>query len=111
MTTWSVYGLVDPRNRTVFYVGVTKWEPDRRLAAHCSDPASSAWDVCRAIKGSGLRVEVCIFGQFLERAPARLLEGRMIVLLPHLVNCKTHHGLPSTVLLPNWKDLSSETGH
>ena len=37
--TWEVYGLVDPRDSVVFYVGYSKHGGAHRHGAHCTDRA------------------------------------------------------------------------
>lgn len=102
---WSVYGLIDPRGRSVFYVGCSAKVP-YRVVQHHSDPASSAYHVCQTIRSSGFKVEYCIFGSFLDKLPAKILEGRLILAMPSVVNNKkSYHGLPSSTLYPDWQDL------
>ncbi len=101
---WHVYGLIDPRNKSVFYVGRST-NVDRRLLSHCSDPSSPAWAVCQVIKSSGLQISHCIFGTYLTKLGAKILEGRLILALPNLVNAKSFHALPSEAFYPDWQDL------
>lgn len=98
---WIVYGLIDPRDQSVFYVGLST-DPDKRLSQHKTDPASPAYGVCQVI---GSNIKYCVFGRFWEKKPAKVLEGRLILAMPQLVNRKSHHGLPSSILCPDWQDL------
>ena len=101
---WTVYGLIDPREGSVFYIGVTT-NLRNRISGHMTDPASSAYHVCCVIKSEGRSVDYCVFGKFIRKLPAKILEGRLILALPNLVNKTSFHGLPSSVLYPDWQDL------
>src|SRR5713101_2100460 len=90
---WTVYGLIDPRDNSVFYIGCSE-NVHRRVREHCCDSASSAWPRCRDIESSGLTIEFCILGVFDIKLKARLLEGRLILTLPAILNKKTYHALP-----------------
>lgn len=102
--TWMVYGLIDPRSGNVFYVGITT-NVASRMRSHMSDRASSAWNVCQVLQSDGLKPSHCVFGRYLDKLPAKILEGRLILSLPGLVNKKSFHGMPSSVLYPDWQDL------
>lgn len=101
---WTVYGLIDPRDRSVFYVGMST-VVDRRIAQHSQDPASSAYQVCRIILSEGLEIGTCVFGSFTDKLAAKIMEGRLALVLPYAVNKKTKFGLPSCNLYPDWQDL------
>lgn len=104
--TWEVYGLIDPRNNKVFYVGCSRVGSKYRATAHGNDSASSAYWVYRDIVELGLVVGVCIFGSFDEKITARVLEGRLILALPDIVNNKKNwRGLPSSILYPGWHNM------
>ena len=103
---WEVYGLIDPRNNKVFYVGCSRIGSKYRATAHGNDSASSAYWVYRDIIELGLTVGVCIFGSFDEKITARVLEGRLILALPDIVNNKKNwRGLPSSILYPGWHNM------
>ena len=104
--TWEVYGLIDPRNDKVFYIGCSKIGSKNRAKAHGLDSASSAYWIYRDIEALGLVVGVCIFGSFNEKISARVLEGRLILALPDIVNNKKNwRGLPSSILYPGWHNM------
>lgn len=85
---WSVYGLIDPRDGHLFYVGMSI-DVRRRILEHSSRRESSAFEKCRDITLSGSEVGHCIFGTFaLERAAA-FLERHLIIAIPQTYNC-TH---------------------
>jgi len=85
---WKVYGLIDPRDGRVFYVGVS-YIVQSRVVSHNSDPASSAWHTCREIVESGTKPDYCIFGSFALKRSALFLEASLITAIPKLTN-RTH---------------------
>ena len=103
---WNVYGLIDPRNNVVFYVGLSS-RVDARKGQHCADSSSPAWRRCREILDDGQKVRLCVFGSFADKQRAKILEGRLILALPDVVNKKSYHGLPSSTFFPDWQDLRS----
>lgn len=105
--TWTVYGLVDPRDRSVFYVGMTTRKVGIRVADHKSDPASAAWRKCRELIQAGVDVEWCSFGAFEDKDAAKIVEGRLILSIPTVVNSKSSYGLPSSWLHPGWHILDA----
>lgn len=82
---WSVYGLIDPRDRRVFYIGVTA-NTKQRLSSHMSDQQSAAWAKCNEIKQSGSVPLMCIFGETDVYAEAIHLESALIIAIPHTYN-------------------------
>lgn len=102
--TWAVYGLIDPRDGHVFYIGMST-HPDRRIPEHGNDRASSAWERCQDIKSAGLSVGACLFGEFEDKQEAKIVEGRLILSIPGAVNKKTSYGLPSSIINPGWHVL------
>jgi len=82
---WSVYRLVDPRTGAAFYIGCTV-NTGRRLAAHSSDPASAAWERCRALRTVGLRAELEVLETFADKDEALDREREIILSTPGLVN-------------------------
>lgn len=78
-----IYGLVDPRTGSIFYVGISI-APESTLARHRNDPASSAYWRCREIIAAGLELDV--IEQHPTRRAAELRERSFIAVLPHLVN-------------------------
>lgn len=101
---WTVYGLIDPRDGTIFYVGMSS-AIGKRIPQHSTDLASQAYWRCRSILEDGVKVGSCIFGRDLGKLEAKIMEGRLIWMLPHVVNKKSFHGLPSSLLYPDWQDL------
>jgi hypothetical protein len=107
--TYTVYGLVDPTIGSMFYVGITRVSPQNRLAAHCADPASSAWRKCRQIISSGARPMAVTLASGLTKPRAKLLESRLIYMLHELVNDRDYGGISiSSVFHPEWKNLEYE---
>lgn len=104
--TWEVYGLIDPRNSEVFYIGCSAAGAKSRAQAHRCDPASSAYRRYQEIITDDGDVGVCIFGTFDEKIEAKVLEGRLILAMPNVVNKKSFHGLPSSILYPGWQGCS-----
>jgi len=59
----SIYALIDPRDQTPFYVGVTSKKPKVRLSSHLNDACylemkGGRYDIIRAIALSGHRAEI-----------------------------------------------------
>lgn len=108
MTTYDVYGLIDPSDHQVFYVGCSKAFRNR-LQGHLYDSASSAWHRCQKIIKRGDKVGHCLFARGLPREDARILEARLTLSIPSLTNSKASHILPlSDDFERPWLDLSSE---
>lgn len=82
---WNVYGLIDPRTRRLFYVGVS-YIVKSRVISHNTDPASSAWRTCREIIEAGKKPEYCLFGKFASKRSAIFLESSLITAIPWLTN-------------------------
>jgi hypothetical protein len=80
-----IYGLVDPRTGSIFYVGVS-WFPKKRLSNHRCDPASSAYHTVREIFSSGLEVGIDILETHETRFEAEKREQIFISVLPGLIN-------------------------
>ena len=58
-----IYGLIDPRDRTMFYVGATSRPFHRRIASHLNDAChlqmrGERYDVIRSIVEAGFRPEI-----------------------------------------------------
>lgn len=101
---WTVYGLIDPRDNAVFYIGMSTI-PKARLNGHISDSASAAWSRCQDIKAAGLKAGQCFFGSFDDKHAANVLEGRLILSIPDVCNCKNAYGLPSSIIDSTWHIL------
>jgi hypothetical protein len=104
MREWKVYGLIDPRDATVFYVGISR-NLKARLNNHIYDSASAAWPRCQRIKDDGMKAVMCVFGMYDDKNEAKITEGRLILSLPDVCNCKTAYGLPSSIINPTWHIL------
>lgn len=86
--TYSVYGLIDPRDGEVFYVGYSK-----NLVQRLSKHRSVDWDCaacfrCKEIKDKGLSLEHTVMGEFEQISDAAQLETSLILSLPNLVNSR-----------------------
>jgi hypothetical protein len=103
---WTVYGLIDPRDSAVFYIGMSA-KLKNRIVAHNSDPASAAWPRCREIIEAGFTAGWCSFGQFSDKSAANIVEGRLILSIPWVVNSKSSYGLPSKIVHPKWYVLEA----
>lgn len=82
---WHVYGLIDPRNGCVFYIGITQ-NMERRYSQHHICQESSARAVCRDIAQAGAQVGRCVFGVFEYERMARFLERQLITCIPQTYN-------------------------
>jgi predicted GIY-YIG superfamily endonuclease len=85
-----VYGLVDPRDGGIFYVGVTA-VPLERLTAH-GQVYSPAYERVRAIKQAGFVPEMRTLAVFGDRSEAYDYELYLIRRMPGLVNVAGRHG-------------------
>lgn len=101
---WAVYGLVDPRTAKVFYVGCTSKLKQRITAHHC-DPASAAYWRCHDLRAVGLRAECIIFATAETKIAVKVVEARLILSIPDLVNSKKPCGMAQDF---GWTDLRSE---
>jgi len=83
----SVYGLIDPRNQRLFYIGYSSKLSDR-LVAHHNTGSNDCWSalVMKELEDLDLRVEHCILGEFDSKKEALELEKKLIRLLPNTVN-------------------------
>lgn len=81
-----VYGLVDPADMRIFYVGISS-RVRTRLHQHETSRESAAWSMIQAatVTPGGPACAV-VFGEFEDRAEALALEGQLIRLLPGLTN-------------------------
>jgi hypothetical protein len=108
MTTWGVYGLIDPADSLVFYVGCSS-NPQRRIAQNSHDPGSAAYPQCRRIIERGEKIGHCLFARGLSKEDARILEARLILSIPALTNSKAFHVMPlSEDFERPWLDLTPE---
>ena len=85
---WTVYGLADPRNGWVFYVGVSR-DVRKRLRLHISDKNSAVNEICCHLRDRGLMPFIVEFGWHWKREHALKQEGAIITVLPLTFN-KTH---------------------
>lgn len=82
----SLYGLVDPRTNTVFYVGITKYNLRARFTGHRSDRASAAWGRIREIEEDNQQCHIHLLADFYSRDEAREVERELIRRHPGLCN-------------------------
>lgn len=75
-----VYGLLDPRSATVFYIG-TSLHPERRLFNHRHEKGR-----CRAIIRDGFDPQLIIFHKCDDRNQALRIEYRLLEEYPALIN-------------------------
>lgn len=87
----SVYGLIDPQDGAVFYVGIAGNVPNR-VAQHMTDRTSAAWPRCQQIKARGDDPAYCLFAAGIFLSEGRVFEAGIIRLLPDLDN--KQHRLP-----------------
>jgi hypothetical protein len=80
-----LYGLIDPRTATVFYVGISN-NPQRRFDQHRTDRASPACDRFNEIEAAGLRPQLKVLWGMCGRQRTRDLETRVIQEFPALTN-------------------------
>lgn len=74
---WFVYGLHDPRSRTIFYVGISA-QPTLRLRQHRTDPGSAAYPRYREILAAGEEPQLILFMECKTRDHARHIERRLV---------------------------------
>ncbi len=79
--TYAVYGLIDPRDAGVFYVGCTKRSPRVCIESHRGDPSRAAYHRLRELRGEGLDPIWIAFRRFDDRRLALRFERSMIILL------------------------------
>jgi len=96
---YTVYGLSDPRDEAIFYVGITTNLRDR-VSSHSNDRASAAFPRCRDIIESGNAVCWKILGQSDDKIEAKRVERDAILNLPGLANSKNPKGMLSLLLYP-----------
>ena len=85
---WTVYGLTDPENGWVFYVGISR-NVRKRLDYHIKDRNSPAREYCRFIKGKGQIPFIVEFGWHRDRKNAHKQEAAIICCM-QLVYNQTH---------------------
>lgn len=104
MTSYHVYGLIDPRDGKLFYIGCTK-SLTARIASHRNiDWVCSSAFTCRDIKAAGLRLEHKVFGEYADKITAKWHERELILSTTGLVN-KTRNGVLSFIMYPPEKGL------
>src|SRR4051812_37105623 len=91
------YGLIDPRDNRVFYVGQSAHLRDRMCAHSSCDPANPSYSREANLRDVGIRFQFCIFGEFETRHEAMRLERILAPTLPDLWNVG---GLLSANLYP-----------
>lgn len=57
-TAGTVYGLVDPRDKQIRYVGATMQTLPARLKGHLSHPATRVWEWLEGLREDGLIPEI-----------------------------------------------------
>lgn len=82
-----VYFLLDPRDGTVFYVGVSS-NPARRLDQHMAPSGSASFRRCDEILDAGLWPTFVLVAECADRIDALWIEREMIYAYPGLVNSK-----------------------
>lgn len=82
---YKVYGLIDPRDHKVFYVGMS-YIVKSRVKSHNTDKNGSAYERCQEIIRDGYIPTYCLFGIFDDAQHASFLEDALITTLPSLVN-------------------------
>lgn len=82
---FAVYGLIDPRNSRVFYVGQTI-NVKNRMMNHRSDPGSAAFGVCRDIIRAGFALRHVTYALVGDIVTAMRVERMVIKALPYIVN-------------------------
>lgn len=92
-----LYGLLDPRTQTIFYVGVSR-APFTRMAHHRCDPASSAFLRVQEIMAAGFKCEVKVLHECVDRIRAYALERKVIAQHPGLVNSYRYHNKPFDII-------------
>lgn len=80
---WAVYGLVDPRDGLVFYIGCTV-DPINRLSGHFTDPSSAAYFRMRELRG--YKPKIRIYGWYEDKEAALDREADLTLNIPNLVN-------------------------
>lgn len=98
------YGLIDPRNSRVFYVGQTNSVRDRLRQHHRCDPANASYATVWDIRDAGLWLRFCTFGEFDSRFMAMRLERALVLNLSGLTNSRTHGLLSDTKWPISWVD-------
>lgn len=107
---WFVYKLIDPRDKTIFYVGITR-DMAARLQAHKTDPGSAAFVRIRALRDLRLDVQMACIAQFETREDAADFESYLISKTPGLLNRSAPYGKhPGTTPTskPNWPFVGVE---
>ena len=93
---WYVYGLVDPRDGEIFYIGCTS-NPSSRLKGHFTDSAAGGgWGRHYHLRKTGLKIEMVILSKHLDFCAARLEEWRQIQSRKGLVNGQQHYAAPES---------------
>lgn len=82
---WYVYALVDPRDKQIFYVGLSHTPWNRRLN-HKNDSASAAYPRCQDILAAGLDFELRTLGTYHDYTLARRAERHEIISHEGLLN-------------------------
>lgn len=81
MFRWICYGVIDPRDFVVFYVGITRKTWRHRLGQHTVDPASSAYGRLQEIRESRKQAFSVVFKSFDTEQEARNFEDALIALI------------------------------
>lgn len=84
---YTVYGLIDPRDSSLFYVGVTK-NPERRKREHFSPRylGFPTFDRCSEIKRHGVLPRMATIWLCETKAEAFNVETFILAAIPNLVN-------------------------
>lgn len=109
MDQFTVYGLIDPRDDSVFYIGYTKHLSARISGHRAVDWGCSAAFRCRDIKNEGKRVGYKVFGTYDDKTVARWHERNLILSMTGLVN-KTQNAVLTVFSCPPELGIEYATG-
>ena len=101
-----VYGLRDPRDGAIYYVGHSH-QPLARVGQHSSQRTSAAYPRAQELRSLGMVPELVILSEHQSESGAWVAEGREIESRSGLVNRERHHWwkwLPTRDALWFWDD-------
>lgn len=88
--TWTIYGMIDPRDYRLFYIGMTTVDFHTRLSGHKNDSASAANRRCRELAEFKLTPIFVALTTKPSLREARKAERDLILAMPWLDNREAH---------------------
>ncbi len=80
MTLYHVYALIDPTDRQIRYVGISR-DPNKRLYRHCHNPGKCTSEWIQGLRARGLQPEIFVLDAMEVSHPRYCREQEWITIL------------------------------